>query len=89
MLQSTSPVLGEAAPFALKRRKPSLDRWVLVWLGREALAFPVWAWAFWGGANVQWRGRRFKVGVDMRVRETGSSKDAEYQMPTNEKGKVL
>ena len=46
-----------------------LKTWVLGWLGREALAFPIWAWAFFGGVTVVWRGRRFWVGLDMRVHE--------------------
>lgn len=43
--------------------------WVTAWLGREILAFPIWAWAFFGGVTVVWRGRKFWVGVDMRVHE--------------------
>jgi ceramide glucosyltransferase len=39
------------------------------WLGREALALPVWVTAFWGGATVEWRGRRFYVGLDTKVHE--------------------
>ncbi len=41
----------------------------LAWLGREVLAFPIWAWAVVGGVTVVWRGRRFWVGVDMKVHE--------------------
>ena len=39
------------------------------WLGREAFALPVWVAAFWGGATVEWRGRRFYVGLDTKVSE--------------------
>ena len=46
-------------------------QWFCAWLGRELLALPVWAWAVLGGTKVVWRGRRFKVGIDMRVREVG------------------
>ena len=53
------------------RRRP-FEEWALAWLGREALALSIWSWAFWGGTRVQWRGRRFWVGMDMRVHEIGS-----------------
>lgn len=46
-----------------------LKEWILAWLGREILAFPIWAWAFFGGVTVVWRGRKFWVGMDMRVHE--------------------
>ncbi len=51
------------------RRRTSLTDWALAWLGREALALPVWTWAVYGGTSVKWRGKRFRVGVDMKVRE--------------------
>lgn len=41
--------------------------WLPAWLGREALALPIWTWAIYGGITVNWRGRRFKVGMDMMV----------------------
>ncbi|KIW07323.1 uncharacterized protein PV09_02173 [Verruconis gallopava] len=47
-------------------RRP-LNEWLLAWLGREALAFPIWLWAVFGGATVTWRGKQFWVGMDMRV----------------------
>ena len=50
------------------RRRPFLE-WFPAWLGREALALPIWAWAFWGGVTVEWRGKKFWVGMDMRVHE--------------------
>lgn len=43
--------------------------WGLAWVGREVLAGPIWAVAVWGGVGVVWRGRRFWVGVDMKVHE--------------------
>lgn len=60
------------APFAqpLKRtsRRPFLH-WLAAWLGREALALPIWTWAIWGGTTVVWRDRKFWVGMDMKVHE--------------------
>lgn len=50
-----------------KRR--GLSEWILAWLGREVLALPIWVWAFFGGVTVVWRGRKFWVGMDMRVHE--------------------
>lgn len=49
-----------------RARRP-LGEWLLAWLGREALALPVWVWAVFGGVTVIWRGERFLVGMDMRV----------------------
>ena len=52
----------------LRARRRWVD-WARAWLGREALAFPIWFWAIWGGVTVTWRERRFWVGWDMRVHE--------------------
>lgn len=30
---------------------------------------PIWTWAVYGGARVEWRGREFWVGMDMKVHE--------------------
>ncbi|KAK5683278.1 Ceramide glucosyltransferase [Elasticomyces elasticus] len=50
-------------------RRRLFGEWLLAWLGREALALPIWIWAFWGGTKVQWRNKRFWVGIDMKVHE--------------------
>ncbi|MCJ1293734.1 hypothetical protein MMC34_005289 [Xylographa carneopallida] len=47
--------------------------WISAWLGRELLALPIWTWAVLGGTTVVWRGRRFWVGMDMRVHEVDES----------------
>jgi ceramide glucosyltransferase len=57
------------------RRRP-FHEWLLAWLGREALALPIWVWAFWGGVTVEWRGKKFWVGTDMRVHEIQDGVDA-------------
>ncbi|CAG8960258.1 hypothetical protein HYFRA_00012778 [Hymenoscyphus fraxineus] len=49
-------------------RRP-LGEWVLAWLGREFLALPIWTWACFGGTTVKWRGKKFRVGLDMKVVE--------------------
>lgn len=54
--------------FARQHKRP-FGEWVLAWLGREALALPIWLWAFYGGATVEWRGKKFWVGMDMKVHE--------------------
>ncbi|GAM83889.1 hypothetical protein ANO11243_018790 [Dothideomycetidae sp. 11243] len=50
-------------------RRRAFSQWLFAWLGREALAFPVWAWAVYGGTTVTWRGKIFRVGLDMKVHE--------------------
>ena len=55
------------------RRRP-VRQWLLAWLGREALALPIWVWAFYGGTKVEWRGKRFRVGTDMKVHEITETK---------------
>ncbi|KAK3707638.1 Ceramide glucosyltransferase [Vermiconidia calcicola] len=50
-------------------RRRGFGEWLVAWLGRETLALPIWVWAFWGGTTVEWRGRKFWVGVDMKVHE--------------------
>ena len=50
--------------------------WTLAWLGREILAFPIWRWAVVEGMTVVWKGRKFWVGMDMKVHEIeGQGKD--------------
>lgn len=44
------------------------------WLGRETLALGVWVWAVVGGVEVDWRGRKFRVGWDASVREIGDER---------------
>ncbi|KAK5112312.1 hypothetical protein LTR85_011584 [Meristemomyces frigidus] len=51
------------------RTKRPFGEWLFAWLGREALALPIWTWAFWGGTTVEWRGKKFWVGMDMKVHE--------------------
>ncbi|KAI7160383.1 glycosyltransferase family 21 protein [Hortaea werneckii] len=65
-----STQIDEDTPaFARPQRRRSFGEWLLAWLGRETLAFPIWFWAFWGGTRVEWRGRKFWVGMDMKVHE--------------------
>jgi ceramide glucosyltransferase len=63
--------VDEDTPFFAKPRSGASKRrfgeWLLAWLGRESLACPIWCWAFWGGTTVEWRGKRFWVGMDMKV----------------------
>ncbi|EEP78987.1 hypothetical protein UREG_03833 [Uncinocarpus reesii 1704] len=63
-------------PFARPIPKPSLTRrpfaaWLCAWIGREALALPIWIWSFYGGATVVWRDKAFKVSMDMVAHEIG------------------
>jgi ceramide glucosyltransferase len=49
-------------------RRPA-GQYVLAWVGREILQLPIWIWACLGGTTVMWRGKQFRVGLDMRVVE--------------------
>jgi ceramide glucosyltransferase len=60
-----------ARPHQREGRRP-FGEWVLAWLGRELLALPIWSWACLGGTTVMWRGKKFRVNLDMRVVEIKS-----------------
>ncbi|PHH49836.1 Ceramide glucosyltransferase [Ceratocystis fimbriata CBS 114723] len=49
-------------------RRP-FRQWALTWIGRELLALPIWTYAVLLGTTVNWRGRSFRVRMDMRVVE--------------------
>lgn len=49
--------------------------WLPAWLGREFLALPIWTWAVLCGTTVGWRGKSFRVRMDMSVVEVPSSND--------------
>ena len=66
-----------ARPPPKGRRHPFHER-LLAWLGREILACPLWVWAFWGGATMEWRGRKFWVGFDMKVHEIIAERPREH-----------
>lgn len=46
--------------------RPFLE-WVTAWVGREALALPIWTWAVCLGMTVSWRGETFDVRSDATV----------------------
>ena len=77
-LHSGSPIKGDqntpafARPLTGKPRRP-FGSWLLAWSGRELLAFPIWFTAFFGGVTVNWRGKKFWVGTDMKVHAIGPS----------------
>jgi ceramide glucosyltransferase len=56
-----------ARPLGHSRRP--FKEWIAAWIGREFLAWPIWAWACLGGTTVMWRGKKFRVGLDMKVVE--------------------
>lgn len=68
---SRTPLLGKARrnPSLLDGRRRTFRQFFFAWLARELSALPIWIWAFYGGVTVQWRGKRFWVGLDMRVHE--------------------
>ncbi|KUJ17767.1 uncharacterized protein LY89DRAFT_584574 [Mollisia scopiformis] len=57
-----------ARPPAGQQRRP-FSEWILAWLGREFLALPIWTWAIYGGTTVTWRGEKFRVNINMTVKE--------------------
>jgi ceramide glucosyltransferase len=66
------PLLGNktpSEPSLLDGARRSFVDFFWAWLGREIFALPVWVIAFWGGVTVEWRGRKFWVGLDMKVHE--------------------
>ncbi|KAF9691437.1 hypothetical protein EKO04_010739 [Ascochyta lentis] len=70
--ESLKPPLGEKAsrqPSLLDGARRNFREFFYAWLGREFFALPVWVTAFWGGATVEWRGRKFYVGLDTKVHE--------------------
>jgi ceramide glucosyltransferase len=64
---------GDTPPFARPQKgtgnRRTLGDWLFAWVGRESLAFPIWFWAFFGGATVTWRGKKFWVDMGMEVHE--------------------
>ena len=66
---SRQPLLAKARPADSFGTRRTFFQWWFAWLGREFLAFPIWFWAVWGGTTVSWRGRKFWVGMDMKVHE--------------------
>lgn len=65
-LDENTPAFARPPKSGTRRPFP---QWLFAWLGREALALPIWLWAFWGGTRVEWRGKEFWVGMDMKVHE--------------------
>ncbi|KAK3325995.1 glycosyltransferase family 21 protein [Apodospora peruviana] len=66
-------------------RAPSFLQWLPAWLGRELLALPIWTWAVLLGTTVSWRGRRFRVRMDMSVVEItdGKSRHDDFRLPSS------
>ncbi|KAI1442999.1 glycosyltransferase family 21 protein [Annulohypoxylon stygium] len=68
---------------AEKRR---FGEWFLAWLGREFLALPIWTWAVFLGATVNWRGKGFRVRSDMTVVAIDADDEEEQQGLLNQDG---
>ncbi|PNP57109.1 hypothetical protein THARTR1_02951 [Trichoderma harzianum] len=61
---------GSASPLGLPKRR--FLEWLPAWIGREALALPVWTRAVLLGTTVSWRGKVFQVRLDTTVEELPS-----------------
>ncbi|KAF2106628.1 ceramide glucosyltransferas-like protein [Lophiotrema nucula] len=68
----------EPTPSLLDGHRRTLRQWWFAWFARELSAFPIWFWAFWGGVTVEWRGKSFWVGLDMKVHEITSKEQKGY-----------
>ena len=64
-----------------KQASRALGPWIRAWLGRELLALPIWTYAVLLGATVDWRGRPFRVRMDMSVERVGGDDPAEALLP--------
>jgi ceramide glucosyltransferase len=67
---------GVGSPGGIPRR--AFLQWLGAWVGREVLALPIWVWAVLLGATVTWRGKTFKVRMDMKVVEIPKGNEDEY-----------
>ena len=81
--EHTPPFARPLADGHFSRR--SFREWLLAWIGREALALPIWIWAVYCGTEVTWRDRTFKVGLDAVtheiVRRPTSAREEGRHMP--------
>ncbi|KAM0302121.1 hypothetical protein ACHAPM_005277 [Fusarium culmorum] len=69
------------------KRRPFLE-FLAAWIGREGLAFPVWAYAVVFGNTVNWRGRLFYIHWDTTVDavEPREERTREVRTPELERG---
>lgn len=65
-LDADTPSFARPPPAGNRR---GAAEWIAAWFGREVLALPIWTWACYGGTTVAWRGKTFRVGLDMKVKE--------------------
>lgn len=88
---ATSVEVDGETPFFARPPKGTSRRpfaqWLFAWLGRELLAFPIWFWAFYGGTQVEWRGKRFWVGMDMKVHEITAEEEQDSSGVTSGKAR--
>ena len=75
------PAFAQPVKSPRARLRRSFLPWLLSWLCREALTFPVWFWAIWGGVTVVWRDKRLWVGLDMKVHETNNDAPSGQHAP--------
>jgi ceramide glucosyltransferase len=66
-------------------RRP-FHEWLPAWIGREALALPIWTLAVLLGTTVSWRGKTFKVNMNTTVVEMAESSSKTSKTPESERG---
>jgi ceramide glucosyltransferase len=64
------------------KQRPFFE-WLGAWFGRELLALPIWIRAVLLGTTVSWRGRKFRVRMDMSVVEIKSLKGSDDSLQPN------
>ncbi|RKF64677.1 Ceramide glucosyltransferase [Erysiphe neolycopersici] len=68
-IDANTPQFVHSLVKSQKHRHLPIGQWMFAWIGRELLAFPIWAWACFGGATITWRGKKFLSKPDMSVVE--------------------
>ncbi|POS83302.1 hypothetical protein EPUL_006192 [Erysiphe pulchra] len=68
-IDANTPQFVHSLVKSQKHRHRPIGQWMIAWIGRELLAFPIWAWACFGGTTITWRGKKFLTKPDMSVIE--------------------
>lgn len=79
--QSAVPAFARPVHGSFSRSRRSFMTWMLSWIARESLTFPIWTWAIWGGVTVVWRDKKLWVGLDMKVHEMDEAAQDEQTRP--------
>ncbi|CAK7213802.1 Ceramide glucosyltransferase [Sporothrix bragantina] len=67
--ETTTPIFARGRGTASGLPARPFFSWLRAWVGREVLALPIWTYAVLLGTTVAWRGKQFRVRMDMSVVE--------------------